>query len=76
MNFNLVLLAKQLWKLVEFPDFLVTRILCGKYYKLSLPLRAGSIDTLSYVWTSLFSARSLLLLRIQQNIHLGYDVEA
>ena len=48
-EFNLALLAKQLWRLVQFPDLLVARALRGKYYRLSSPLRIGAVDTPSYV---------------------------
>ena len=32
-EFNLALLAKQLWSLVQFPDSLVPRVLREKYYR-------------------------------------------
>ena len=48
-EFNLALLAKQLWRLVQFPDSLVARVLRGKYYRLSSPLRIGAVDNPSYV---------------------------
>ena len=74
-EFNLALLAKQLWRLVQFTDSLVARVLWGKYYILSSPLRAGGIDTPSYIWTSLFDASPLLILGTLQKVHLGYDIK-
>ena len=56
-EFNLALLAKQLWRLVQFPDSLVAKVLRGKYYRLSSPLRIGAVDSPSYVWTSIIAAR-------------------
>ncbi|XP_048613313.1 uncharacterized protein LOC125587176 [Brassica napus] len=47
-EFNLALLAKQLWRLVQFPDSLVARVLRGRYYRLSSPLRMCTVDTPSY----------------------------
>ena len=55
-EFNLALLAKQLWRLVQYPDSLVARVLKGKYYRLSSPLRIAAVDNPSYVWTSISAA--------------------
>ena len=74
-EFNLALLAKQLWRLVQYPDSLVARVLRGRYYRLSSPLSATSTSSPSYVWTSIISARKLLLLGIRQKIHSGYEVK-
>ncbi|XP_048615720.1 uncharacterized protein LOC106350744 [Brassica napus] len=74
-EFNLALLAKQLWRLVQFPDSLVARVLRGRYYRLSSPLRVGPVSSPSYVWTSISAARKLLLLGIRQKIHSGYEVK-
>ncbi|XP_022558258.1 uncharacterized protein LOC111206163 [Brassica napus] len=74
-EFNLALLAKQLWRLVQFPDSLVARVLRGRYYRLSSPLRANAVTSPSYVWTSIYAARKLLLLGIRQKIHSGYEVK-
>ncbi|XP_013607951.1 PREDICTED: uncharacterized mitochondrial protein AtMg00310-like [Brassica oleracea var. oleracea] len=73
-EFNLALLAKQLWRLVQYPDSLVARVLRGRYYRMTSPLRATSTSSPSYVWTSISAARKLLLLGIRQKIHSGYDV--
>ena len=73
-EFNLALLAKQLWRLVQYPDSLVARVLKGRYYRMTSPLRALSTSSPSYVWTSISAARKLLLLGIRQKIHSGYEV--
>lgn len=70
-EFNLALLTKQLWRLIQFPDSLVARVLKGKHYHLSTPLRTGSVDNQSFVWTSIISARKLLLLGIRNKEHSG-----
>ena len=74
-EFSVTLLAKQLWRLVQFPDSLVARVLRGRYYRLSSPLRVNSASSPSYVWTSISAARKLLLLGIRQKIHSGYEVK-
>ncbi|CAG7894458.1 unnamed protein product [Brassica rapa] len=74
-EFNLALLAKQLWRLVQYPDSLVARVLKGRYYRMTSPLRAASARGPSYVWSSIFAARKLLLLGIRQKIHFGYEVK-
>ncbi|XP_056850727.1 uncharacterized protein LOC130500048 [Raphanus sativus] len=74
-EFNLALLAKQLWRLTQNPDSLVARVLRGRYYRLSSPLRVNSVNSPSYVWTSISAARELLLLGIRQKIHSGYKVK-
>ena len=74
-EFNLALLAKQLWRLVQFPDSLVARVLRGRYYRLSSPLRVDSPSSPSYVWTSISAARKLLLLGIRQKVHSAYEVK-
>ncbi|XP_013624943.1 PREDICTED: uncharacterized protein LOC106331160 [Brassica oleracea var. oleracea] len=74
-EFNLALLAKQLWLLVQFPDSLVARVLRGKYYRMSSPLRLHSVSSPSYVWTNISVARKLLLLGIRKKIHSEYEVK-
>ncbi|XP_048611782.1 uncharacterized protein LOC125586041 [Brassica napus] len=74
-EFNMALLAKQLWRLLQFPDSLVARVLRGRYYRLSSPLRVNNATSPSYVWTSITAARKLLLLGIRQKIHSGYEVK-
>ena len=73
-EFNLALLAKKLWRLIQFLDSLVARVLRGKYYRMSSPLRIGSVDNPSYVWTSIIAARKLLLLDIRNKVHSCYEI--
>lgn len=64
-EFNLALLAKQLWRLVQYPDSLVAQVLRGRYNRLSSPLRASFVNSPSYVSTSIIVARKLVLLGIR-----------
>lgn len=59
-DFNLALLAKQVWRLLVFPDSLIARVLKGQYYPDSNPLRTGKASTPSYGWRSLMAAKHVL----------------
>ena len=48
-KFNLALLAKQLWRLLQYHDSLVARVLRGIYYRMTSPLGAISSSSPSYV---------------------------
>ena len=74
-EFNLALLAKQLWRLVQYSDSLVAKVLRERYYRMSSPLRTTSVNSPSYVWTSISAARKLLILGIRHKIHSGYEVK-
>ena len=52
----------------------MARVLRGKYYRLSSPLRSGAVDSPSYIWTSIIAARKLLLLGIRSKVHSGYEI--
>ena len=49
-DFNLALLAKQVWRLLIFPDSLLARLLKGRYYRHSNPLCTGKAYNPSYGW--------------------------
>ena len=74
-EFYLALLAKQLWRLVQYPDSLVARVLRGRYYWMCSSLRTISVSSPSYMWSSISAARKLLLLGIRQKIHSWYKVK-
>ena len=58
-EYNMALLAKQLWRLFQYPYSLLTRVLRGRYYRMSSPLQIISVSSSSYVWTSISTARKL-----------------
>ena len=68
-------IGKQFWRLVQYPDSLVARVLRGGYYRMSSLLRINSVHNPSYVWTSISASQKLLLLGIRQKIHFGYEVK-
>lgn len=65
-EFNMALLTKQLWRLFQYLDSLVARVLKNRYYKLSSPLRIIPVNSSSYVWISISMARK---------VHSGYEVK-
>lgn len=70
-NFNLALLAKQLWRLVQYPDSLLARVLKGRYYRLSNPLDVKKASSPSYVWRSLMAAQPLLNAGLRRSVGSG-----
>lgn len=74
-EFNQALLEKQFWRLVQYPNLLVARVLSRTYYIMSSPLRTSSASSPSYAWTNISAARKLLLLKIRQKIHSGYEAK-
>ena len=59
--FNLALLAKQAWKLVQKTDSLFYRIYKARYFPTTTFLDAKMGHNPSYVWRSLLSAREVIL---------------
>ena len=58
-DFNLALLAKQVWRLLVFPDSLLARVLKGRYYRHSNPMITGKANNPSYGWSSLMACRHI-----------------
>ncbi|KAJ4891732.1 hypothetical protein Rs2_31480 [Raphanus sativus] len=62
-DFNIALLAKQLWRLIQYPNSLLARVLRGRYYNGTSPLEDRRIYSPSYMdgvvlWLlNLFSCR-------------------
>ncbi|KAA3452465.1 reverse transcriptase [Gossypium australe] len=59
-NFNVSLLAKQGWRLINYPDSLLARVLKAKYYPNTnfAEARLGNLPSLT--WRSVWAARGLL----------------
>ena len=72
-DFNLALLAKQVWRLLIYPDSLLARVLKGRYYRNSNPLRVGKANNPSYGWRSIWTARSVLSESLLRSIGTGAD---
>lgn len=59
-DFNLALLAKQMWRLLKFPQSLLARILKGRYYRHSNPMATGTANNPSYGWKSILASKPVL----------------
>jgi hypothetical protein len=58
--FNLALLAKQGWRLVQQPDSLVARVLQDKYFRGSDFMHVTKGRNISYAWRSIINAQEVL----------------
>ncbi|KAA3485169.1 reverse transcriptase [Gossypium australe] len=59
-QFNISLLAKQGWRLLNFPNSLVARVFKGKYFPDSDFLLARLGNTCSYIWRSIWATKGTL----------------
>lgn len=72
-NFNLALLAKQLWRLIQYPSSLLARVLKGRYFRNTNPITVEKASSPSYVWRSMMAARPLLKSGLRKSIGSGYN---
>ncbi|XP_024016872.1 uncharacterized protein LOC112090248 [Eutrema salsugineum] len=75
-DFNLALLAKQLWRLIQYPSSLLARVLRGRYYRQSDPLEDRKIYSPSYGWRSMMAAKPYLQMGIRKTIGSGLNTRA
>ena len=59
-NFNLALLAKQGWQLIQNPNSMMARLLKEKYYLDESFIEVGLGNKPSYVWRSVWNAKKLI----------------
>ena len=59
-NFDTALLAKQLWRLIDKLDCLLSKVFKGQYFRNTDPLDPQRSYSPSYGWRSICSARSLV----------------
>lgn len=70
-EFNLALLAKQLWRLEQNPNSLLTRVLKGRYFRNSHPFKAPKASRPSYGWRSIMAAKDLVNQGLRRTIGTG-----
>ena len=59
-SFNLAMLAKQAWRLWQYPNSLLAQILKAKYYRSSTILEAQPKQGMSYTWRSILRGAELM----------------
>ena len=59
-SFNLALLAKQWWRIIQNADSLCHRVLKARYFHDVQPMRAKVGSNLSFLWKSLLEGRKVI----------------
>ncbi|CAA7027569.1 unnamed protein product [Microthlaspi erraticum] len=72
-NFNIALLAKQLWRILHYPSSLLARVLKARYFRHSNPLDIEKSNAPSCGWRSMLAAKELLKAGIRKNIGSGVN---
>lgn len=72
-DFNLALLAKQLWCLLHHPTSLLARALKGRYYRHMSPMDVKTSNSPSYGWRSILVAQGLLREGLRKTIGTGNE---
>ena len=73
-DFNMAMLGKQLWRLIEKPNTLFSRVFKGRYYRNASSLEPIRSYSPSYGWRSIISARSLVSKGLIKRVRLGSSI--
>jgi hypothetical protein len=73
--FNMSLIAKQVWKFVNEPDKLVSRVFKARYFPRSSIFHAKLGDNPSYIWRSVWKSRDVLLNGCRWKIGDGSNIK-
>ena len=73
--FNLALLAKQGWRIIQNPDSLLCRVLKAKNFKSTSFLEVQVGNSPSYTWRSLMESKSVVERGMRWNIGNGRSVD-
>lgn len=73
--FNHALVAKQEWRILQFPDSLVARVLQARYFRQSNFLQAKLGSNPSYIWKSILWGRIVIQKGYRWRIGSGNKVQ-
>ncbi|XP_024041979.1 uncharacterized protein LOC112099106 [Citrus clementina] len=73
-SFNQALMAKQRWRLLQYPHLLVTKVLKARYFQKSDFLRAQAGSNPSYIWRSILWGTHVLQKGIRWRIGNGEQI--
>ncbi len=73
-RFNIALLAKQGWRLLDSPQTLFSRVFKAKYFPSTSFLHAKPGHKPSYLWSSILSAQNLLRSNSKWSIGNGHSI--
>lgn len=72
-DFNLTLLAKQLWRLLKYPHSLLASVLKGCYYRHSSPMKVERANNPSYGWCTILASKQVLQQGLRKRIGNEHD---
>ena len=72
--YNLALLAKQGWRIMQHPDNLLSKVLKAKYFPRSSFMRAELKAGASYTWRSIMAGRQVLEKGLRFQVGNGADI--
>ena len=72
-DFNIVFFTKQLWRLIHYPNFLLTRVLKEMYYNHTSSLENWRTYSLSFGWRSIITAKLTLISDLRKMISTDRD---
>lgn len=73
-SFNQALLAKQAWRLIQFEDCLMAKVLKGKYFEEGDFLHVQESKKISYAWKSILYGRELLVQGLSRSVGDGRSI--
>ena len=73
-DFNTTMFGKQLWRLIERPNTLFSRVFKGRYFRNASPLEPIRSYSPSYGWRSIVSTRSLVSKGLIKRVGSGSSI--
>lgn len=74
-DFNIALLGSQAWRLISYPNKLVSRIMKARYYPAGSFLTAKLGSNPSYIWRSILEAQNLVSQDLSCCVGNGQDID-